>query len=66
MDQASPPLADGWIEATAPDGDGAYFINTSTQETRWQRPEPVPAAASATAAPAAAASPKQLAGAQGP
>ena len=38
MDQASPPLADGWIEATAPDGDGAYFINTSTQETRWQRP----------------------------
>ena len=41
MDQASPPLADGWIEATAPDG-SAYFINTSTQETRWQRPEPAP------------------------
>ena len=28
-------------EATAPDG-SAYFINTSTQETRWQRPEPAP------------------------
>ena len=41
MDQASPPLADGWIEATAPDG-SAYFINTSTQETRWQRPQPAP------------------------
>ena len=65
MDQASPPLADGWIEATAPDG-SAYFINTSTQETRWQRPDPAASAASATAAPAAAASPKRLAGAQGP
>ena len=34
-------LADGWIEATALDG-SAYYINTSTQETRWQRPDPAP------------------------